>query len=70
MQIYSAEIIQKEPRLVPKTRFYYITTISQKNSRNFCQIAEFCGGIGGKTSPRPGISTHQAQFQSERRKEH
>ena len=29
---------------------------SQKNSRNFCQIAEFCGRIGRKTLPRPGNS--------------
>jgi hypothetical protein len=50
------EILQKEPLSVPKTRFYYITTKSQKNSGIFCQIAKFCGGIGGKTLPRPGIS--------------
>jgi hypothetical protein len=28
----SAEIMQKEPLLVPKTRFYSLTTKSQKNS--------------------------------------
>jgi hypothetical protein len=42
----------KEPGLVPRTR----TTKSQKNSGIFCQIAEFCGWIDGKTSPRPGNS--------------
>ncbi len=34
--------MQKEPFLIPKTRFYYTTTKSQKNSRIFCQIEEFC----------------------------
>jgi hypothetical protein len=36
--------------------FYLITTKSQKNNGIFCPIAEFCGGTGGKTSPRLGIS--------------
>jgi hypothetical protein len=61
--MYSAEITQKEPLLVPKTRFYYITTKSQKISGIFCQIAKFCGGVRGKTSPRPdkiGIEAKKA----------
>jgi hypothetical protein len=48
--------LRKKPFFVPKTRFYHITTKSQKNSGFFCQIAEFYGGIGGQTSPGPGNS--------------
>jgi hypothetical protein len=45
-----------EPIFVSKTRFYHITTKSEKNSGIFCQTMEFYGGIGGKTSQRPGNS--------------
>ncbi len=54
--MYSVEITQKEPFLVPKTRLYYIKRKARKIVGFFCQIAEFCGGIGGKTSPRHGNS--------------
>jgi hypothetical protein len=50
------ENTEKEPILVLQTRFYYMTTKSQKNSGNFCKIAEFCGRIGRKTLPRPDNS--------------
>jgi hypothetical protein len=39
-----------------KTRFCYMATKSQKNSGICCKIAEFCGGISEKTSPRPSNS--------------
>jgi hypothetical protein len=50
--------MEQELLFVPKTIFYYITTTKTENSGIFCQIAEFCGGTGGKTSPRPGNSAY------------
>ena len=35
---------------------------SRPNGGIFCQIAEFCGWIGGKTSPRPGNSVSVNQW--------
>ncbi len=35
---------------------------SRPNGGIFCQIAEFCGWIGGKTSPRPGNSGRQVMI--------
>jgi hypothetical protein len=52
--------------LVSKTRFYHITSKSEKKSRIFCQTAEFYGGIGGKTSPMPGNSA-EASFRVNRK---
>jgi hypothetical protein len=38
----------KKTLFFSKSRFFRITTKSQKNSGIFCQIAEFYGGIGGQ----------------------
>ncbi len=55
LQLYSAEITQTEPIFVSKTRFYHITTKSEKNSGIFCQTAEFYVGLAEK--PRQDLAT-------------
>jgi hypothetical protein len=39
-----------------KNGIVFHTMKSKENSLIFFQIVQFCGGIGGKTSPRPGNS--------------
>ncbi len=40
--------MQKEPLLVPKTRFYYITTKSQKNCEYFAKLRNSVVGLAEK----------------------
>ncbi len=50
LQLYSAEITQKELHFDPKTRFYHITTKSQKNSGIFAKLRNFKVGLADKPS--------------------